>query len=172
MSELSRLVAVAKPVGGPIVQEIRADSDECEALGRRFGIVSVSSLNAQIRVTPVRGRNTLRVWGTLQATITQNCVVTLEPFEDAVSEEIDLLFAPGGDAEREVAVSPQNDEIPEPIDGDMLDIGEVVAQALALALDPYPRHPDVGNDLLTIQETESKETDGPFAALGQLKSRL
>jgi len=40
MSELSRLVAVAKPVGGPIVQEIRADSDECEALGRRFGIVA------------------------------------------------------------------------------------------------------------------------------------
>ncbi len=31
----------------------------------------------------------------------------------------------------------------EPFDGDAIDIGEAVAQQLALALDPYPRAPGV-----------------------------
>ena len=30
----------------------------------------------------------------------------------------------------------------EPFDGDAIDIGEAVAQQLALALDPYPRAPE------------------------------
>jgi hypothetical protein len=32
-------------------------------------------------------------------------------------------------------------EVAEPFEGDAIDIGEAVAQQLALALDPYPRAP-------------------------------
>lgn len=174
MSELSRLVALAATANGPVNLDIQADGGECEALARRFGIVRVNSLRAQVRVAPVRGRGVLRVRGPLQARVTQTCVVTLEPFEDTVSEEIDLLFAPAdaGETGREVVVGPPDEDVPEPLEGDMLDAGEVVAQALALALDPYPRRPNAGNDVLTMVETESEHADGPFAVLGQLKSRL
>lgn len=174
MPELSRLVAVAATADGPVNVDIIADSAECEALGRRFDIVRVNSLSARVRVTPVRGRGTIRVRGTLQATVTQTCVVSLEPFESRVNEEIDLLFAPSNmeDADREVVIEPFEDDVPEPLEGDSLDVGEVVAQALALALDPYPRHPEAGNVVLTMEETESEHADGPFAVLGQLKPRL
>jgi hypothetical protein len=37
-------------------------------------------------------------------------------------------------------IDPLADE-PEPLEGDRIDLGEIVAEELALAIDPYPRAP-------------------------------
>ena len=39
----------------------------------------------------------VKVSGTVRAKVGQTCVVTLEPIENEVSEEIDLLFSPPAD---------------------------------------------------------------------------
>jgi hypothetical protein len=55
-------------------------------------------------------------------------------------------------------------------DGTAIDVGEAVAQSLALALDPYPRAPDAEAALKEAGVTSEAET-GPFAALAALKGK-
>jgi hypothetical protein len=59
-------------------------------------------------------------------------------------------------------------DTPEPLMGDSLDIGEVVAQCLALEIDPHPRAP--GADLADLEAPAEPEHDPahPFAALRKL----
>jgi hypothetical protein len=55
-------------------------------------------------------------------------------------------------------------------DGAAIDIGEAIAQTLALALDPYPRAPDA-EAALKEAGVKSEAEAGPFAALAALKAR-
>ncbi len=50
------------------------------------------------------------------------------------------------------------------LDGEWIDMGETVAQSLALNLDPYPRAPDADATLRKLGVLSEDET-GPFAAL-------
>jgi hypothetical protein len=58
---------------------------------------------------------------------------------------------------------------PEALLGDTIDVGEVVAQQLAVLVDPYPRA--AGVDLADIWQENSAAENHPFAALAQLKAR-
>ena len=87
---------------------------------------------------------------------------------------------PEGAAGDEVEVLAEGEEA-EPLAPDGIDVGEVVAEHLALFLDPYPRHSDAPDGPLTYSAGEGQdekgasgdgEDAGPFAALGQLKSKL
>ena len=87
---------------------------------------------------------------------------------------------PEDSADSEVEVLAEGDEA-EPLPADGIDVSELVAEHLALFLDPYPRHPDAPDGPLTYsageEESENGESSGeaaagPFAALGQLKSKL
>ena len=69
----------------------------------------------------------------------------------------------------------------EPLPEAGIDVGAVVAEHLALLLDPYPRHPDAPAGPLAYSAGEDGPNGdvpgddggaGPFAALGQLKSKL
>ena len=55
--------------------------------------------------------------------------------------------------------------------GDSIDIGEAVAETLALALDPFPRAPGADERLRDAGVLDEGET-GPFAILKALKDRL
>jgi hypothetical protein len=90
-----------------------------------------------------------------------------------VTETFRLLFGPIGADDRdggqpsshgrEIDLSPGDDDDPEPIEGDSIDIGEAVAQQLSLALDPYPRIGDSDDPLGDPEDQD--EPEGPFAAL-------
>jgi uncharacterized metal-binding protein YceD (DUF177 family) len=56
-------------------------------------------------------------------------------------------------------------------DGAMIDVGEAVAQTLALNLDPYPRAPDSGDALREAGVLDEGQA-GPFGALAGLKDKL
>ena len=56
-------------------------------------------------------------------------------------------------------------------DGQAIDLGEAIADSLALGLDPYPRSPDA-ESALKEAGVISEEEAGPFAALAALKSKL
>src|SRR5215470_13874272 len=70
-----------------------ADERTRGALARLAGLRSLPRLQAQFEVTP-RGRDRLHVAGTISATVGQDCVVTLEPIENEIEEQVDLQFAP------------------------------------------------------------------------------
>jgi hypothetical protein len=55
-----------------------------------------------------------------------------------------------------------------PLEGERIDIGEAVAQSLALGLDPYPRVANAQARLKALGVLSEGEA-GPFAALAALK---
>jgi len=152
-------------------QKIAANADERGALARQFGLVSVGELKADFLVQRV-GR-CIRVSGMASAEVTQTCVVTLEPFDAEIEEEVDVRFAPppaedhkGRGPETEAKLQFDDEDEPDPIIDGKIDLGALAAEFVALGLDPYPRKPDAAFD----PPIEEDEEEKPFAALKGLKS--
>jgi len=163
--EFSRPVPLADVDRRPVQRQIEAEPAERALLAKRLGLAALQSLTADF--TAVKRRGTIIVTGRFDAAVEQVCIVTLEPFAAQVSGEIDEVYSEsedGGD-NGEVDIDP---DTPEPLMGDSLDIGEVVAQCLALEIDPHPRAP--GADLADLEAPAEPEHDPahPFAALRKL----
>ena len=151
-AELSRPCAVDRLPAGGLAFAVEATAAERQALARRFDLASLDRLEAEGRVEVADG-GLVEVAGRLRAALSQRCVVTFEPVPAQVDAEFRRLFAREDDGEhdgpspargpREVEIDPEAEE-PEPLAGDVLDLGELVAEELAVSLDPYPRSPEAG----------------------------
>jgi uncharacterized metal-binding protein YceD (DUF177 family) len=138
-----------------------ASEAECAALARRFDILGIACLRAELRLKPEVG-GAVRVSGRLSASVTQACVTTLEPVEQRVEEELAFRLLPPGQPAED---GPEDiDEIE--TEGGVADLGEIVAEELALALDPYPRAPGA-----ELPEEARDASGGAFAALAALKRK-
>ncbi|WP_161140828.1 YceD family protein [Propylenella binzhouense] len=148
---------------------IEADAVQRTALAQDLGIPAVESLAADLTLRPVRG-SAFNVRGTLRARVVQTCVVSLEPVTQEVVEPVDVLLVQEESENRhqkEVFVDALEADGPEVYRNGRIDLGVIVAEHLALGLDPYPRAPqtDFGGHV----EDEPGPEESPFAALGALK---
>lgn len=164
--EFNRRVKLDTLDGGRLRRDIDADERERELLARRFGLVSLDRLQASLTLGRVSGGPLVRVEGRLEADVVQRCTVTLEPVAGHVEDSFAELYGPPDFK----TGSGEEDEMPEPFDGDAIDTGELVAQHLSLALDPYPRAPGA--------KVPGPDRDGngggrrnPFAALETLRKK-
>jgi len=163
--EFSRPVRLA-----PEPREVVLDASPAEraALALRFGILGLHALSARLALRPETG-GTIRVRGTLSAEVEQACVVTLEPVRQRVEAALDLRIL--GEGEMPADEDPDSpDEIES--QGGTVDLGEAVAEQLALALDPYPRAE--GAELPEFDPPEAPEPatperPNPFAGLAKLR---
>jgi uncharacterized metal-binding protein YceD (DUF177 family) len=169
--EFSRPVEVDQVGAEGVSLEIEADPAEREALARRFGLIRLDRLHASATVSPV-SRKLFRVEASFEAEVVQTCVVTLDPVPARVSERFSALFGEGGPGLAALALSEEEDQ-PEPIEGGAIDLGETVAQHLALSLDPYPRKPgaSIPAEYAADTQGEGQGRVKPFAGLGLLKPR-
>ncbi|MBC9175509.1 YceD family protein [Pseudoroseomonas ludipueritiae] len=151
-------------------EELEATEAERAALADRFGILEIGSLRASLRLR-VEAGGAVRVRGQLTADVVQACVVTLEPVPQHIEEPVDLRFLPEGAESEEDPDGP--DEIP--TEGEVLELGEAIAEQLSLALDPYPRAPGAKLELDLLEEEEEPEEEparpNPFAKLSALKGK-
>ncbi len=142
---------------------------ERAALARHVDVLAVPALVADVKATP-DGKGGVVVEGDLIATVRQICVVSLEPFDNAVNEHIALRFLPESAA---VFPSAENDEgegdPAEVVRGGTVDLGALVAEFLALGIDPYPRRP--GALFAPPAAAAPEEASSPFAALAKLKPK-
>lgn len=176
--EFSRPVRLEEIAGsGGLTQVLRASPEECARLAARFGLLSLRRLQAEVTLCPAVGAAAVLLSGRLEADVTQACVVTLEPVASKVVSQFAVRYISGGLAEESAGEEVELDfaeEDVEPLAGDIIDLGEVVAQYLALALDPYPRK--IGAEYAAggkgeeAAEGGSKEPN-PFAILKNLKER-
>lgn len=144
------------------VVEISASEGERRALAERFGLVALKRLEARIRLS--RSGVFYRVEADWKADVVQTCVVTLEPLESHLADHLVEQYGPTDRQEAEVDLDLETDDVEE-IEGGAIDVGEAVAQALSLTLDPYPRKPGVTAAI----PGEKEGREGPFAALSRLK---
>lgn len=168
--ELSRALRLDRLGAAPTTVVIEADEAARAALARRFDLQSVDSLRAELAVRRRAESGWIEVSGGLTAVVVQTCVVTTDPVSATVGAELVELFDDSGEiAADEIVLDPLAD-VPEPISGESLDVGEIVAQAFGLALDPYPRAPGA-ESVVTAAESGDGKAASPFAKLAAIKSR-
>jgi uncharacterized metal-binding protein YceD (DUF177 family) len=155
------LAAAGVPEAGRHL-EIAADERACAAIARLAGLRGLSRLTARFDVTP-RGRG-LHVIGDVSATVGQVCVVTLDPVDNEIDEEIDLVFTPDAALAAPIAGAELADA-PEPLIDGTIDLGAIATEFLLLAIDPYPRKPGVAFETPAAGDVGAH----PFAALAALK---
>ena len=115
-----------------------------------------------------------RIYGTLDMTLTRQCVRSLEFFEHKTTTYIDefLTLSPTDDAPQNDF---ENDSGQEIYHGhDVLDMGEYLRQQFILAVDPYPIAGDGirGGVVLSdgLDETLEDDEENPFAILKNMGS--
>ena len=154
-------------------RHVEADADERAALAKRFDLLSLDRLEADVDYE--RRGQAIELTGRFQATVTQTCVVTLEPISSPLEDSFVARFDPDlvPDEFELSDMAPEDlldDEDAVPLTGDKIDLGEVVAECLGLAIDPYPRKSGSGADPRYAGAPDSTAAEtSPFEVLKKLK---
>ncbi|WP_170001794.1 YceD family protein [Pseudopontixanthobacter vadosimaris] len=151
-------------------QALEAAPGERAALARRFDIVAVNSLRADIALD--HDGDAITATGTLKADVVQSCAVSGEDLPVRIAEPLSFRFLPARlhDAEEEVELEASElDEIF--YEGESFDLGEAIAQSLALAIDPFACGPDADRVRQEKGLAADDQPSGPFAALAALKGK-
>jgi hypothetical protein len=151
--------------------DLAPDASIRAAVAQSLGLHVLPRLEATLDVSR-HGDEGLRLVGRVSATVGQVCVVTLEPIENELEEQIDVVFVPAtGEATGDDSKTSSRDvdeDAPEPLVGGVVDLGVIATEFLMLGIDPYPRKagaefaaPVIGDD-----------SGHPFAALAALKNKV
>ncbi len=166
------------PAGAAL--DIVASDGERAALVRRFGFLGLPAFSARATVDRRPG-GLVVVEGRMRGKIVQACILTLDPVTQELDETFRIVFKQGLAEERdpesgEAVISAQADA-PEPLPGNMLDVGEIVAEQLSLAADPYPRRPGAKlEDVMPRHRhggrpSRAEQRRHPFAGLAALRDK-
>jgi uncharacterized metal-binding protein YceD (DUF177 family) len=148
------------PEGTEVVVE--TTDEERAALAADFNLPAIHALEGRYQITgSSRG---VSVVGRVRAKIAQECVVTLEPFDSTVDEEVSVDFTLP--SQKSAPTGPEEADPPDEIVDGRIDLGTITAEFLALGLDPYPKKPGVE---FSHEVKGEAATDSPFAALARLK---
>lgn len=163
--EFSRMADIREINAAPL--QLVASEAECRALAARFGLVTVSWLKAVVSLE--KDGMAVLAKGTLEADILQSCAVSGEDLPVRVREKLALRFVPAAEHNPDEEVELDANALDEiEYDGTAFDLGEEIAQSLALAIDPFAEGPGA-NEARRKAGIISEEASGPFAALAALK---
>lgn len=161
----------------PAAYSLEATAEERTVLSERFGLQSFDHLEAQVTVARRPSDQAIEITGQVIANLAQTCVATLS----AVPEEIDASFhlllvdeaqAQAWDREEYYL----DDTAPEydALEGESVDLGEIIAQTVSIHMNPFPRSSGELDQPLpagvTVEGPEL-EKPNPFAALSKLKDK-
>src|SRR5688500_1266542 len=90
--EFSRPIRIDTLNEQPRAMAIVAEPEERAALARRFGLLGLARLEAELAIA--RNAEAVSVRGTLQAEVAQACVASAAPVPAALIAPFDILFRP------------------------------------------------------------------------------
>lgn len=154
---LSRLIIISGLDAAGADYAIEATVAERIAIAQRLDIPALNSLTGKFRLTPMRGGVEIRL--ALEAEAERTCVVSLEPMIETIHDAVTMQLLRAYDPE---AYLNDDDIMRERLDGDEIDLGELLVQFLSLSLAPYPRKRDAAPLLEKYRDATSLS---PFAAL-------
>ena len=150
------------PAVGELQGQLQASLAECAQLAARFGFMEVRGLRADVRLFQVAA-GSWDIRGRLVADVVQACSVTGNPVPESVDFELEDRYVRHTDSQDEILVDL---DAAEPLVDGRIDLGEMVAQSLALAVTPWPR----SNDAPESFQAGEADPSHPFAGLASLKS--
>ena len=149
-----------------------AGEAERAAIAKWSGVLSLEKLEVQVRLEKL-GPTRFGLEFTLEADVTQACVVTLEPVPAHIAHRFARELAFTGQVrhrdaadDSEVVLDLAKEEGPEEIHSLHYDLAAPVLEEYALSLEPYPRCPGVE---FAPQSEGSGRPESPFAVLKGLK---
>lgn len=150
---------------------LEPDAAARAALAAEFDLLALRKLVFAGSLTR-KGKGDWELSAMLGATVTQPCVATLAPVTTRIDEKVERLYsAHYTEPEEDEAEIPEDDRL-EPLP-ETLDLGALMAEALALALPLYPRAADPGaGDAIATPPGAAPLTDAaahPFAGLRALQ---
>ena len=160
MNEFSRMIDLREIGNAPVV--LKAGPEACAALARRFLLVAVKRLSATITLEP--DGKVVNATGRLTARIVQSCAVSGEDLPASIDEELTLRFVPARPAtSADVELTAEElDELE--YEGTAFDLGEAVAQSMALAIDPFAVGPKA-EEARRAAGLLGEDASNPFAQL-------
>ena len=179
-SEIEQIVDLDRMGNNGTAVDIVASDGERAALAKRFGFLGLPAFSARVTVDRRIGGQIV-VEGRLRGKVVQACVLTLDPVTQELDDAFRLVFkkdlADERDPESGEAVLSAHADSPEPLSGNLLDVGEIVAEQLSLAADPYPRRPGAKlEDVLPRprgggRKGVPEQRRHPFAGLAALRDK-
>ncbi|HPV68332.1 YceD family protein [Sphingorhabdus lacus] len=170
LSEFSHELKISELGGKMRSIHLSADASQRAALAKRFDLAALDRLDADLTMTTER--SDIFATGELNAVLAQTCVATGEPVPVTVSEAVTIRFIPEPRINEEAEFELAEEDCDVMFhDGQLIDLGEAVAQSLGLALDPYPRSPNA-DALLKSAGVKGEDEAGPFGVLASLKEKL
>ncbi|HEX4572699.1 MAG TPA: DUF177 domain-containing protein [Dongiaceae bacterium] len=163
--EFSRPLAAESVGTQPVERRIEAGPAERAALAGRFGLLALDRLEAVLSLRRDKG-DIVRLEGHFLADVVQSCVLSLAPVPAHLEADFETSYSASAVMAAEADLDPLGEDGPEPIAAGEIDLGEAVAQQLAVSLDPYPRAPGAA-----LASTGGAEAQSPFATLAALKKR-
>lgn len=177
------MTAETSPIACPInvttlpdkgrVETLAPDAEQRAALADAYDLQAIERFSAELTIRRWQ-RDGVRVSGQIVADVVQTCVASLEPVAARVEAPVEALFVPEqsrlarrmaeGEA-HDIAIDPEGPDAPETFSPPDLDVGAVVEEFFALAIDPYPRAAEAQSPELAATEDEDEERESPFAAL-------
>jgi uncharacterized metal-binding protein YceD (DUF177 family) len=166
--ELPRIVSLATlKEQRYFTTEMTSTAEENKALAKRYEVLDVNFVKAGVKIKSL-GEGHYRVQLHYQAEIVQACGLTLEPVVELIDDTHEELLTTKAEELLPFDEADPHANIPtELIQNDEIDYGEIVAQLVALSLDPFPRAVPQGEQLFSHVE----HSHNPFAALTQLKPK-
>jgi uncharacterized metal-binding protein YceD (DUF177 family) len=151
--------------------ERTADAEERLAVAAALDLLELARLEVRYQITPLSlGR--YKLTGELEAVLEQSCVVTLEPVKSEIAETYAATYWPPEampePAKGQVALNGEPD--PEVIVAGSIDVGRIVFESLAAAIDPFPRQPGAVFDG-PLSTPAGDKPESPFAVLANLKAK-
>jgi uncharacterized metal-binding protein YceD (DUF177 family) len=136
-----------------------AEPSECVALAKRLEVPAIYSIKAHLVALPWRGGG-LKVDGKVEVELQQVSIVSLEHFTSMLRFDVERYFLPP-----KILTNAVEDDA-DPIENGEIDLGELVAETIALELDPYPRKPGESYDKPEFEsDAEGDKPPSPFARM-------
>jgi uncharacterized metal-binding protein YceD (DUF177 family) len=178
--KLERVIDLDRMGGGGAALDVVASEGERAALAKRFGFLGLPAFSARVTVDHRPGGQIV-VEGRLKGRVVQSCILTLDPVGQDLDDPFRVVFKQGlaeeHDPESGEAIVSAQPDAPEPLPGNMLDVGEIIAEQLSLAADPYPRKPGIKlEDVLPKPRGgrpggRAEQRRHPFAGLAALRDK-
>ncbi|MBX9786333.1 MAG: DUF177 domain-containing protein [Alphaproteobacteria bacterium] len=157
MLSLTTTINIDTLTRDPFDISLKATAEERATIQKRLSVISIENIEAKLHL---RRKGLIFLKGMIQADITVECVRTLVAFQQHLKIKVNETFlAPAEDTE-----TPLPEEV-EPLEEEILNIGEIVIQLISLNLDPYPVAPNT----LPLDYQEEKLSTSPFEVLKKEK---
>lgn len=177
MPEIGAALKVATlPSGRPYAFDLRVEQNDEAAAAAFLGIKNLRNARLKGELRAEKGDG-WRLVGRLTADVVQSCVATLDPVAQRIDVPVERAFVPEASISEiaDLQLDVDADDDPDPYT-DVIDLGAVMMEVLALSLDPYPRASDAEAQpsnaappgIAPLTDDDLK----PFAGLAALRDKL